>query len=60
MSRVRLSLEELDVRDAPESAGVGPGLLIGSSPTAASRVDVDEVIELRDELDKFLEERGRR
>lgn len=47
--------EGLEVREAIESALAGPGIVIGGE-----RLDVDDVAELRDELERFLEERGRR
>lgn len=54
--RRRLELAGLEVFDAPERATGGPGLELH----AGARLDVDDVEDLRDELDRFLDERGRR
>jgi len=45
----------IEVREAPESATEGPGLLV-----AGLRLDADDVADLADELERYLEERGRR
>lgn len=47
--------EGLEVRDALAHDLAGPGLVIGGE-----RLDTDDVVELQDELERFLEERGRR